>query len=126
MTLAPDERTQLLRWARSRTQPSRLVLRSRMVLLAADGTGPTGVAATLGVTPATVRLWCRRFREGGIASLLRDAPGRGRKPALSLAERETLREASTQRSTVSVRQLARELGVSAATISRWRRRIPES
>jgi transposase len=112
----------LTAWARSRTQPLRVVLRSRIVLLLAGGQGVAPVADALGVSHATVRRWARRFVEQGAKALLADAPGRGRKPVLDAATRQALRDPTVDGDAMSVRARARALGVSAATVSRWRRR----
>lgn len=117
-SMSADDRQTLLEWARSRTMPVRVVLRSRIVLAIDRGRGVVDTALSLGVSPATVRLWSRRVRVHGAASVLSDAPGRGRKPVLDRDTRERLSGTDRQR---SVRELARELGVSPATVSRWRR-----
>jgi transposase len=115
----PDRKT-LEEWSRSRTLAARVVLRSRIVLQLADGEGVRAVGRALGVAPATVRLWRERFLEHGPPGLLKDAPGRGRKPALDPTVRETLRTAGNGVEPLAARALARVLGVSASTVSRWR------
>ena len=87
----------------------------------AGGSGVSRVAVALDIAPATVRLWRNRFLERGSSGLLAEAPGRGRKPSLDAATRVALqRRAETDG--VGVRQQARELRVSASTVSRWRRK----
>lgn len=122
MKLSGADRERLLRWARSRTLPARAVLRSRIVLMLAEDQGVATVARALGVAPATVRLWRHRFLVHGPQGLLQEAPGRGRKPSLDLATREKLRAGADGEEGPGVRRRARELGVSASTVSRWRRR----
>jgi transposase len=46
-----------------------------------DGLSHHEVSRQLGVSRHTVRLWRRRYLEGGSDSLTRDKPGRGRKPS---------------------------------------------
>jgi hypothetical protein len=77
--LATDDRRTLERWARGRTTPQRLVLRSRIVLLLGAGISAREAARRLGVARHTVALWWSRFAEGGCVALTRDKPGRGRK-----------------------------------------------
>ena len=120
--ISVHDRETLRRWSRSRTLAARVVLRSRIILALGEGDGVTAVADALGIAPATVRLWRRRFEEHGPAGLQQDAPGRGRKPALDLVTREALGKASGVKGALSLREHAKELGVSAATVSRWRRR----
>ena len=112
----------LARWSRKRTLAARIVLRSRIILMLGAGRSVAAVAAALRVAPATVRLWRRRFLEYGPQGLLKEAPGRGRKPALNAAMREALRARDDVMGSASVRSQAGELGVSASTVSRWRRR----
>ena len=116
-----EDRDLLHAWARSRTLATRLVLRSRIVLLLAEGQRVSVIARSLGISESTVRLWRNRFHTQGRQGLLHDAPGRGRKPVLSAAARDALR-VGQDKDWVTVRQQARELGVSPATVSRWRRR----
>jgi transposase len=118
--ISPSDRALLVKWSRSRTLAARIVLRSRIVLMLADGHAAKAIAERLGVTSGTVRLWKRRFREGGPQALLRDAPGRGRKPRLDATTRQALREGLGHE--LTIQESARKLGVSASTVSRWRRR----
>jgi transposase len=112
----------LLKWSKSRTLAARVVVRSRIVLMLARGSAVKAVARELRVAPGTVRLWSKRFRELGPPGLLRDAQGRGRKPTLSHAARQALRAGHGVNEALTVRERARQLGVSASTVSRWRRR----
>lgn len=70
-------------WVRAKTTSQRIALRSRIVLLAAEGVPSLHIARRLGVSQDTVRLWRRRFALAGADWLLEDAPGRGRKPIIS-------------------------------------------
>jgi transposase len=122
--LSRSDRELLGRWSRKRTLAARVVLRSRILLMLGAGRDVTAVAAALKVAPATVRLWRQRFLEHGSQGLLREATGRGRKPVLNPAAREALRAGHGEKASPSARVKAGELGVSASTISRWRRRQP--
>jgi transposase len=86
--LLESDRAVLRRWVRKATAPQRLVTRSRIVLLLADGLSTREVARAVGVSRPTVMLWQRRFREGGCQALTRDRPGRGRKKGALLTEAE--------------------------------------
>jgi transposase len=70
----------------------RLVLRARIVLLAADGTANGVIAARLGVCEDTARKWRRRYCHGGLGGLSDMArPGRPRTfPARVVAEVKAL------------------------------------
>jgi transposase len=119
LVLSTAERARLQQLARTRTLAARIVVRSRIVLLLADGVVPSDVARRLSVSRATVRLWCARFVQLGVDGLMREAPGRGRRPLLDLDARRMLLTDEGS----SARALAAILGVSAATISRWRNRL---
>lgn len=78
MTLA--ERTTLNRWIRARTTPRALVVRSEIILMLADGLSGRAVAERLAISRHTVDLWRIRYRLNRCAGLVREKPGRGRKP----------------------------------------------
>jgi hypothetical protein len=82
------DRATLVRWVRASTTPQRVVLRSQVVLLLADGLSAREVARRLGVSRHTVDLWRKRYLAEGCDCLLRDRPGRGRKrsSATTIAE----------------------------------------
>jgi hypothetical protein len=70
----------LERWVRAPTSPQRLVLRSRIVLMLAQGLSEREVARRLGISRHTVGLWRARYSREGCNVLTHDKPGRGRKP----------------------------------------------
>ena len=117
-----NPREVLERWVRAPTTPQRLVRRSRIVLLMLEGQSLDDIAARLGVSRPTVKLWVRRFEAGGPEALLHDAPGRGRHATLDASRLEDqLREAhllGPDGQPTSLRRAARELGVSTTTL--WR------
>ena len=115
--MTSEQRAALERWVRGRTTPQRLLLRSRIVLLAADGHSNAAIAKRVGTTRSTVRLWVRRFEAGGPLALAQDAPGRGRKRRITQeAMREAMRQGGGER--WSVRKLAGLLGVSPSSAQR--------
>jgi transposase len=124
--LSGAERAQLLRWVRSATSPHRLVVRGRISLLASQGLSTTAIAGRLHVTPATVRRWCERFHRQGLAGIVRDAPGRGRRPGmtpvvLKAIVRAMLTDAAPQ-GRWTARTLAAHVGTSPSTVWRaWQR-----
>ena len=105
-------------------EPARVVLRSRIVLLAAEGLENKQIAAALNVAPRMVALWRGRFIELGIEGLLQDAPRPGRTPTIS--QMPHLIAKTTQRlphnaTQWSTRTMAKEMGISKASVSRiWR------
>jgi transposase len=126
VSLTADERAQLLRWARARRSAYRLVVRSRIVLMASEGRSLRTTAARLNVTRATVRLWCDRFCKYGLAALEREKPGRGRKPGMSpqivVAVFRAMETPPRNAPTWTARGLAAAAGTSASTVCRiWKR-----
>src|SRR3954468_5364319 len=77
--LSCEERAQLETWTRRRTSAQALALRSRIVLLAAEGLQNVEIAARLGISRATARVWRARFAEHRLDGLLDESrPGRPR------------------------------------------------
>ncbi len=124
--LSDDDCSALITWSRSRALPQRLVLRARIVLLAAEGVPNLQIAQRAGTSQPTVRLWRSRFATGGVAALEMDRPGRGRPKVHDehLASRiitMTLRKPPRGMTHWSSRFLAEKIGVSATTVQRvWR------
>jgi transposase len=133
VTLTAADRAALQCLARRASAAHRLVLRARIVLLAADGLPNHAIAARLGVCDDTARKWRRRFcehRAGGLADAPR--PGRPRKFAAQVvAEVKALACELPAASQVplarwSCPDLAREAAargitpvISASTVRRW-------
>ena len=55
--------------ARSQSGAHREVVRAKALLMAADGMANTAIAASLSVSPASVKSWRDRFSEEGLANL---------------------------------------------------------
>ena len=133
VTPGAADRAALESLARRSSAPHRLVLRARIVLLAADGLPSCVIAARLGVCDDTVRKWRRRYCQRGPDGLA-DAPrpGRPRKfPARVVAEVKALAcelpaAAGAPLARWSCPELARETtargitpAISASTVRRW-------
>ena len=76
--------------ARSCSVAHREVQRAKVLLMAGQGVANSQIAASVGVTPATVRSWRARFAAAGLAKFGVVREGRGRKPAVSAAKVEGL------------------------------------
>ena len=124
--LNEEVRRKLERQARGRSTEARVVVRSRIVLLAGDGLQNKQIAAILKVTPRMVNLWRGRFLEQGIEGLLKDAPRPGRVPAISREVTWALISKTTQSAPVnathwSTRTMAKEMNISKDSVARiWR------
>jgi len=76
--LSDQERSTLPRWARSRTQPPRLVRGARIILLATEGVESRNIAGKGRVSRPTVQLWRERFLALRTSGLEKAAPRPGR------------------------------------------------
>jgi transposase len=72
-----DERKTLEKWLRSSTTEQRLVLRSKIILMAAEGLSTTEISKRLEVRAATVSEWRTRFAAKRLEGL-QDAPRPGK------------------------------------------------
>ena len=126
ITLSDEERQTLERWQRGRSTPARLVLRAKIVLLAAACTPSQRIAAELGTGMKTVCLWRNRFAKARLAGIQHDAPRGGRPPAVRATQAaEIIRVTTTEKPRAathwSVRTLAAKLGVSPTMVHRvWK------
>ena len=123
VVLSEEVRRRLEQQSRGRTTQARVVLRSRIVLLAAEGLQNKQIAAALKVAPRMAALWRGRFIEHGIEGLLQDAPRPGRTPTICRASLidKTTQSIPSNATQWSTRTMAREMGISKASVSRiWR------
>jgi transposase len=119
------QRQLLEAWVRAGTTPQRVVRRARIVLLAAEGMSARAIARRLGVSPHTVARWWRQYQKHGPATLLQDAPGRGRKATVGGLARTRIRAllemAPAGGGRWTIRRLAEAAGVSRASAHRMLR-----
>jgi len=124
--LTDEQRSRLLAYSRGRKTPARLVVRSRIVLLAAEGKQDVEIARLLSVVPRSAARWRARFLRAGIAGLQQDAPRGGRPRAISadMVARvigKTTQEKPPQATHWSTRLMAAATGISEASVRRiWR------
>lgn len=110
----------------SPTSEQRVVRRARIVLLAAEGLQNKEIAHQLQVNVNTVALWRGRYAAGGIEALLKDRPGRGRKPIITKAKidevlERTRNETPPGQTHWSRATMAKASGLSETTIGRiWK------
>lgn len=67
--------------------PHAVVLRSRMILMLADGLGPSAIGRQLGVSDRVVRKWRKRWEKAPEPEALSDADRPGRPASISLETR---------------------------------------
>lgn len=121
--LSEEERKILETWSRGRSTEARLVLRSKILLMAECGKLNKEIAAELKTAKTTVIRWRKRFIKEGISGIERDAPGSGRKPSITsetveLIVRKTTQEKPENATHWSTRSMAKVVGVSKVTVNR--------
>jgi transposase len=122
LSMSAEQLGQLQAWVRARTTPQKIVLRSRICLLAHEGQSNHRIARVLNTTRPTVLLWRERFREGGVVGLEHEP----RQPSSQRFDDGLIKEIvqSTLHTTPkdathwSTRSLARHLGVSHMSVAR--------
>ena len=77
IVLSDADRQHLEKTTRQLTAPQRMVLRSRIVLLAAEGLSNCAIGRQVGCNRATAVLWRGRFAQHGLVGL-QDQPRPGR------------------------------------------------
>ena len=124
--LTDEARTQLKKLIRSKRASVRLVERSRIVLLAAQGKQDIEIAGELGITRQKAARWRKRYAEQGLSGIEKDAYRSGRIPKISSRKksqiiRKTTTETPAGATHWSTRSMAKATGVSPATVARiWR------
>ena len=124
--LTDEEPATLRKWSRGRRTPSRLVLRAKIVLAAAQRERNDQIAVDLKCTRRTVGTWRNRFIATRLAGIEQDAPRGGRTPTRrSVVEaeiiRRTTRETPPSATQWSTRSLAKAMGCNDTMVHRvWR------
>src|SRR5450755_1244662 len=121
--LNAEQRNTLEAWVHAPSTPQKIVLRSRICLLAAEGKPNQVIARELKTSRPTVILWRHRFEAKGSAGIAEDAPhGRSsRRTKDELVKRiveTTLHTTPADATHWSTRTLARKLKMSHMTVAR--------
>jgi transposase len=123
--LSADERARLESWTRRRTSAQALAMRSRIVLLAADGRNNSEIARELGIHRNVAGKWRSRFLEHRLDGLV-DEPRPGRPRTITDEQVEevivrTLETTPKDATHWSTRSLAREVGLTQSAVLRiWK------
>src|SRR6266581_3949447 len=122
LVLSEDERRTLSNWAQRRRTAQGLAMRARIVLACAEGGPNLAVAARLGVNRSTVSKWRARFLRKRLDGLS-DEPRPGVPRTITDAQVEevvvrTLEEAPAGATHWSKRELAKQVGISPASVLR--------
>lgn len=125
LTVTDEEREVLERWAKRPKSPHSIAQRARIVLLATDDMSNKDVATKVGVNPATVLKWRKRFLERRLDGLI-DEPRPGAPRSIGDDKVEavivrTLESKPNDATHWSTRDLAKESGISPSSVGRiWR------
>src|SRR3970040_384769 len=74
LPMTAEQKKTVEAWIRARTTPQRIVMRSRICLLAGEGKSNSAIARQLGTSRPSVLLWRKRFEKAGPSGLSEDAP----------------------------------------------------
>jgi transposase len=124
-TITDTDKAELLRLLRASTSSQVKVLRSRIVLLSAEGRTAEAVAAELSTTTITVYKWRKRYKAAGIAGL-DDAYRSGQPRKLSAAKAAEILKLTVERiprtaTHWSERLMAKEAGVTVHQVKQvWK------
>jgi transposase len=125
VTVSAEQRLELEAWSRRPKTAQAVALRSRIILLAAQGGSNKSIALKLSTTPHTVGKWRKRFADLGNDGLLDEPrPGTSRKLSDKQVESVLARTLESQPEAAthwSTRDMAKACGLSQSSISRiWR------
>src|ERR1700685_3152811 len=122
LTLTPEQREDLQRWAQSRTLPAGDVFRARLILALADGTTYREIARTMKTSLPTIARWKMRFERDGFAGLEGRHQGSQPRAATPKVQARVIRRVQQKPEDGSThwscRKLASELGLSKSTVQR--------
>ena len=124
LTMSDEELSQLLSFARSRSLPSALSTRAKIILASAQGEANSAIAARLRLNPGTVRKWRTQFIERRVKGLYSEvSTGRPRTiddERIAGLINTTLHTKPADGSTHwSVRTVAEESGISKTSVHRY-------
>lgn len=122
LSVTVEDRAQLVAWSKRPKTAQALAMRSRIILLAADGLSNTVIASRLHTMQHTVSKWRRRYLESGLDGLL-DEPRPGTSHKLSDRDVEsvlalTLESTPADATHWSTRSMAKRVGLSRNSIHR--------
>lgn len=123
--LSSEQHSLLKKLVAARNTPQKMVMRAKIILMAADGISNSQIARNLGVSRPTVLRWRQGFQEKGMEGL-NDDPRSGRRPALSPQQVKAVVEATLFKKPPhathwTTRTLAKEFGICHTMIHRiWR------
>ena len=122
LALTDEQRSELGKWAASRTLPAGDVFRARLILALADGWSYNQIKERLQTTAPTISRWKQRFQQDGLAGL--DPRHKGSQPRVANAAvqariaRRTQQKPADGSTHWSCRKMAEALKLSKSTVQR--------
>ena len=113
------DKQELTRLVRGRNTAQKVVLRANIVLNMMEGLPKKETAEQLGTTRPTVYLWIKRYKNSGIAGLIRDASRTGRKPEITEEQEKAVVEATLHTKPDNATHWSIRSMAKAQAISRW-------
>jgi transposase len=123
LRMTVEQRKIIDSWVRAKKTPQRIVLRSNICLLAADGLSHNAIAKRLNTSRSTVLLWVNRYKEQGSNGISEDAAHGTSTRCLDAEKVKSIVEATLHTKPKdathwSTRTMAKAQGVSHSTIQR--------
>jgi transposase len=123
LPITEEQRKIIDAWARAKKTPQRIVLRSRICLLASNDVSHNAIAKRLNTSRSTVSLWIKRFKEQGLTGISEDATHGTSTRCLDVEKVKSIVEATLHTKPKdathwSTRTMAKAQGVSHSTIQR--------
>jgi len=125
--LSQKDRVLLGAFAGTSREPSKVVERARIVLMAVNGLENQEIASRLGITRQKAGRWRERFAEFGIDGIKNDASRSGRPPVITKCKKTRTANMTQRQNPESGRWTRRKMaeasGLSPSTVGRiWRER----
>lgn len=126
VALDTETREELEQLVRSRSKPFRLLERSQIILLAAEGLDNEEIGAKLKITRQKAGRWRQRFAERGMEGILKEEPRSGRPPLFGTRKRAAIVRATLEEKPANATQWSQALmsaktGASPSTVGRiWK------
>jgi transposase len=122
LALTEEQRSELGRWAASRTLPAGDVFRARLILALAEGRTYSQIMTSLQTTAPTISRWKQRFEQDGLAGLEPRHKGSQPRVANSAVQariaRRTQQKPADGSTHWSCRKMAQALRLSKSTVQR--------
>src|ERR1700691_405892 len=122
LQITDEQRSELSKWAASRTLPAGDVFRARLILALAEGQTYQQIMASLHTTAPTISRWKQRFEQDGIDGLDPQHKGSQARVADAAVQariaRKTQQKPADGSTHWSCRKMAAALGLSKSTVQR--------